>query len=120
VFVRLNRLLSQKKLQLGMISSTVSEHFRASLFIIITGIRSKRMEQTLTKEQPQGKLAAAFLSDLAHANRSQHTCHAYATGLAQLCAFYQRPLQALTAEVLRNFFSLHLHLSPATRANKLQ
>ncbi|HVB72656.1 MAG TPA: tyrosine-type recombinase/integrase [Ktedonobacteraceae bacterium] len=76
------------------------------------------MEQTMMKEQPLSELAAAFLSDLAHANRSPHTCHAYATDLAQLCAFYHGPVNAMAAEVLRNFFSSHLHLSPATRARK--
>ena len=76
------------------------------------------MEQTRMKEQPLEQLVATFLSDLTHANRSHHTRHAYATDLAQLCAFYYGPVQAMTAEVLRNFFSTHLHLSPATRARK--
>ena len=76
------------------------------------------MEQTAVKEQPLEKLVATFLTNLAHANRSPHTRHAYTTDLAQLCAFYQGPVQAITAEVLRNFFSTHLHLSPATRARK--
>jgi integrase/recombinase XerD len=76
------------------------------------------MEQTAIKEQPLDELVVTFLTDLAHANRSPHTCHAYATDLAQLCAFYQGPLQAMTAEVLRSFFRTHLHLSPATRARK--
>ena len=76
------------------------------------------MEQTMMKEQPLEQLVATFLSDLAHANRSHHTRHAYATDLAQLCAFYHGPVQALTAEVLRGFFSTHLHLRPATRARK--
>ena len=76
------------------------------------------MEQITLEEQPLEKLVAAFLTDLAHANRSQHTRHAYATDLAQLYAFYQRPVNAITVEVLRSFFSTHLHLSPATRARK--
>ncbi len=76
------------------------------------------MEQTMLKEQPLDELVAAFLTDLAHANRSPHTRHAYATDLAQLCAFYPGPVQAITVEVLRNFFGMHLHLSPATRARK--
>ena len=71
------------------------------------------MEQTMMKEQPLEQLVATFLSDLAHANRSHHTRHAYATDLAQLCAFYHGPVQAITAEVLRDFFSTHLHLRPA-------
>jgi len=76
------------------------------------------MKQIIIREQALSELVASFLTDLAHANRSPHTRHAYATDLAQLCAFYQGPVQAITAEVLRNFFSTHLHLSPATRAHK--
>ncbi len=76
------------------------------------------MEHMTMSEQPLDELVAAFLTDLAHANRSLHTRHACATDLAQLCAFYQGPVQAITAEVLRNFFGMHLHLSPATRARK--
>ena len=76
------------------------------------------MEHTMMKEQPLDELVTAFLTDLAHANRSPRTRYAYATDLAQLCAFYQGPMQAITAEVLRTFFSTHLHLSPATRARK--
>src|SRR6266487_4250743 len=79
---------------------------------------SKPMAQTMLKEQPLDELVAAFLTNLAHANRSPHTRHAYATDLAQLCAFYPGPVQAITVEVLRNFFGMHLHLSPATRARK--
>lgn len=76
------------------------------------------MEQTMIKEQTLEQLVATFLSDLAHANRSHHTRHAYATDLAQLCAFYHGPIQAITTEVLRGFFCTHLHLRPATRARK--
>ena len=76
------------------------------------------MEHTMMKEQPLDELVTAFLTDLAHANRSPRTRYAYATDSAQLCAFYQGPMQAITAEVLRTFFSTHLHLSPATRARK--
>jgi len=88
------------------------------LFIIITGMRSKGVEQITMREQSVEKLVAAFLTDLAHANRSQLTHHAYATDLAQLCAFYHGPVNAMTTEVLRDFFHTHLHLSPATRARK--
>jgi integrase/recombinase XerD len=76
------------------------------------------MEHTMIKEQPLDELVIAFLTDLAHANHSPRTRYAYATDLAQLCAFYQGPMQAITAEVRRTFFSTHLHLSPATRARK--
>ncbi len=34
-------------------------------------------------------LAADFVTELAHANRSRHTCRAYATDLAQFSAFYR-------------------------------
>ena len=62
------------------------------------------MEHRTMSEQPLNELVASFLTDLAHANRSLHTRHAYATDLAQLCVFHQGPVQAITAEVLRNFF----------------
>lgn len=76
------------------------------------------MEHRMMSEQPLDELVAAFLADLAHANRSPHTRQAYARDLAQLCACYQGPVTAITADVLRNFFDTHLHLSPATRARK--
>src|SRR6266516_121872 len=76
------------------------------------------MAQTMMREQPLEKLVAVFLGDLTHANRSPHTRHAYATDLAQLCAFYPGPVNAMTAEVLRNFFHLHLHLSSGPRERK--
>jgi integrase/recombinase XerD len=76
------------------------------------------VEQITMREQPLEKLVAAYLSDLPHANCSPHTRHAYTTDLAQLCTFYRGLVQPITAEVLWNFFGLHLHLSPATRASK--
>ncbi len=72
----------------------------------------------MLKEHSLDELVAAFLTDLAHANRTQKTCHAYATDLAQLCAFHHGSVNALTAQDLRDFFRTHLHLSPATRARK--
>jgi hypothetical protein len=65
----------------------------------------------MMKEQLLDELVDAFLTDLAHANCSPHIHHAYATDLAQLCAFYHRPVNALTAEVLRYFFRKHLLLA---------
>ena len=44
-------------------------------------------------------LFALFLADLAHTNYSPPTRHAYATDRAQLSAFYQGTVQAITAEV---------------------
>ncbi len=76
------------------------------------------MEHLATKEQSLKSLVTIFLADLAHANHSPHTCRAYATDLAQLCAFHQGPIQTITAEVLRKFFEMHAHLRPATRARK--
>src|SRR5260370_42640735 len=75
------------------------------------------MEQT-TEEQSLQSLVTLFLADLAHANHSPHTCRAYATDLAQLCAFHQGPIQTITVDVLRAFFAMHTHLRPATRARK--
>jgi len=57
-----------------------------------------------------------FLADLAHANRSAHTCRAYATDLGKFAAFYAGPVAAITAEVLRAFFATGAHLRPASRA----
>ncbi len=61
---------------------------------------------------------ATFLTDLAHANYSPQMRRAFASDLAQLCAFHQAPLQTITTEVLRKFFEMHAHLRPATRARK--
>ena len=76
------------------------------------------MEHTLAEEQSLESLVSIFLADMAHANHSPQTCRAYATDLAQLCAFHQGPVQMITAEVLRAFFGRHGHLRPASRARK--
>ncbi len=76
------------------------------------------MEYMSTEKQPPETLVTTFLTDLAHANHSSQTCRAYATDLAQLCAFHQGSVQTITAEVLRKFFGMHSHLRPATRARK--
>src|SRR5947209_4835737 len=76
------------------------------------------MEQTTMGEQPLNEFVAAFLTGLAHTNRSPHNRYAYAADVTQLCAFDRGPVQVVTSEVLRNFFGMHLHLSPSTRANK--
>ncbi len=72
----------------------------------------------VTEEQSLEIQVSTFLADLAHANHSPQTRRAYASDLAQLCAFHQGPLQTITAEVLRKFFETHAHLRPATRARK--
>lgn len=41
--------------------------------------------------RPLSTLAADFVAELAHANRSRHTCRAYATDLAQFATFYRDP-----------------------------
>ncbi|HJT58976.1 MAG TPA: tyrosine-type recombinase/integrase [Ktedonobacteraceae bacterium] len=70
-------------------------------------------------EEPSLEIqVATFLADLAHTNHSPQTRRAYASDLAQLCAFHQGPAQTITAEVLRKFFERHTHLRPATRARK--
>lgn len=63
-------------------------------------------------------LIAAFLAELAHANRSAATCRTYASDLAQFAAFHQGQAQAITAEVLGHFFATHQHCQSATRARK--
>src|SRR5947209_2325246 len=76
------------------------------------------MRHTSTEEQSLQSLVTTFLADLAHANHSPHTRRAYATDLAELCAFHQGPIRTITADVLRAFFERYAHLRPATRARK--
>src|SRR5438270_4013240 len=76
------------------------------------------MESMATEEQSLEIQVSTFLTDLAHANHSPQTRRAYASDLAQLCAFHQGTMQTITAEVLRKFFEMHVHLRPATRARK--
>src|SRR5579859_4967414 len=80
--------------------------------------REKRMDSKATEEHFLKVQVATFLADLAQANQSPQTRRAYASDLAQLCAFHQGPVQTITAEVLRKFFERHVHLRPATRARK--
>jgi hypothetical protein len=46
---------------------------------------------TQNNSDPLSSLTTDFLAELAHANRSRHTCRAYATDLAQFAAFYRGP-----------------------------
>ncbi len=69
-----------------------------------------------TKEHSSEIQISTFLADLAHANHSPQTCRAYASDLAQLCAFHQGPIQTITVEVLRKFFEMHAHLRPACKS----
>jgi integrase/recombinase XerD len=80
--------------------------------------KEKRMEFMATEEHSLEIQVSTFLADLANANHSPQTRRAYASDLAQLCAFHQGPIQTITAEVLRKFFEMHAHLRPATRARK--
>jgi integrase/recombinase XerD len=70
------------------------------------------------EEQSLESPVALFLADPTHANHSPQTRRAYATDLAQLCAFHQGSVQTITAGVLRIFFGVHAHLRPETRARK--
>ncbi len=72
----------------------------------------------VTREQTLESLVAVFLAGLAHANHSPQTLRAYATDLAQLCAFHRGTGNTITSEVLGTFFGKHAHLRPATRARK--
>lgn len=63
-------------------------------------------------------LVTDFLAELAHANRSRHTCRAYATDLAQFSAFYRGPVGGITAEVIRGFGATLERLASASRARK--
>src|SRR4051794_19406109 len=67
---------------------------------------------------PLSSLMAAFLAELAHANRSRHTCRAYATDLTQFAAFYRGPFGGITAGVIRGFEATLQRLRPASRARK--
>src|SRR5260370_27849870 len=76
------------------------------------------MESMATEEHSLEIQVSTFLADLVYANHSPQTRRAYASDLAQLCAFHQGPMQTITVEVLRKFFQMHAHLRPATRARK--
>src|ERR1700676_1117793 len=55
----------------------------------------KRMESMAIEEYSLETQISTFLADLAHANHSPQTCRAYASDLAQLCAFHQGPVQTI-------------------------
>jgi site-specific recombinase XerD len=59
-----------------------------------------------------------FLTDLKNANRSPHTCRAYATDLRRLAAFYDGSPAAITPAILRDFLETFSDLKPASRARK--
>jgi integrase/recombinase XerD len=73
---------------------------------------------TQNSSDPLSSLMTDFLAELAHANRSRHTCRAYATDLAQFAAFYRGPVGDITAEVIRGFGATLQRLRPASRARK--
>lgn len=71
--------------------------------------------------KPQSSLEswiADFLTDLKNANRSPHTCRAYASDLYRLAAFYNGMPTAISVDNLRDFLATFSHLKPATRARK--
>lgn len=59
-----------------------------------------------------------FLTDLKNANRSPHTCRAYAADLRRLATFYKGPPTAITLAILREFLETFADLKPASRARK--
>ena len=63
-------------------------------------------------------LVADFVTELAHANRSRHTCRAYAADLAQFSAFYRGSVEAITTDVVCSFEAGLAQLRPASRARK--
>jgi site-specific recombinase XerD len=67
---------------------------------------------------PLSPLVTDYLTELAHANRSQHICRAYATDLAQFSAFYRGPVGGIAAEVIRGFEATLQRLRPASRARE--
>jgi integrase/recombinase XerD len=87
--------------------------------------RYHRNHATGTKSMPESyrsgslsPLVTDFLAELAQANRSRHTCRAYATDLAQFTAYYRDPVGSITAEVIRGFGATLERLGPASRARK--
>jgi len=80
--------------------------------VVITG-------KTVTK--PQNSLESwiiDFLTDLKNANRSAHTCRAYASDLYRLASFYDGYPAVISVDTLRDFLETFSHLKPATRARK--
>ena len=59
-----------------------------------------------------------FLTDLKNANRSPHTCRAYASDLYRLAAFCDGTPRSISVDNLRDFLDTFSHLKPATRARK--
>jgi integrase/recombinase XerD len=74
------------------------------------------MADSLGPGDPLADAIAAFLTDLAQANRSVQTRRAYAADLRQFAAGHRGALETVTPGVLRAFFATVAHLSPATRA----
>jgi site-specific recombinase XerD len=70
----------------------------------------------ISESHPLTDLIAAFLTDLANADRSIHTQRAYATELRRLAAFHAGPITTITPAILRTFLAQHSHLKPASRA----
>src|ERR1700761_7720399 len=77
--------------------------------------------KTMPKPNDVGSLpslVADFLAELAHTNRSRHTCRAYATDLAQSAVSARGCAAGSPAEVTRAFGPTLERLGPASRASK--
>ncbi len=70
------------------------------------------------KERSLDAAIEDYLGELAHANRSPHTRRAYASDLASFHRYYSGPLDAITADTLRGYFSTLSGSSASTRARK--
>ena len=70
----------------------------------------------IPESHPLTDLIAAFLTDLANADRSVHTQRAYATELRRRAVFHAGAITTITPDILRSFLAQHRHLKPASRA----
>lgn len=105
-------VITRKRANLIVIPSGRQGLGRGADLTVITGIVVAEQADTLEK------WIAQFLTDLRNANRSPHTCRAYATDLNRLAAFYDGEPAAISANTLRDFLHSFAHLKPASRAWK--
>jgi hypothetical protein len=70
----------------------------------------------IPESHPLTDLIAAFLTDLANADRSVLTQRAYATELRRRAVFHAGAITTITPGILRSFLAQHRHLKPASRA----
>lgn len=74
------------------------------------------MADSLGPGDPVADAIAAFLTDLAQANRSALTRRADAADLRQFAVGHREPLETVTSGVLRAFLATIAPVSPATPA----